>query len=108
MKMTPPNINLLGDFDWPDVNADDSRRLSNQLEMVRSIMADCKPRTLDAIAAEMQRRGTEATTQSISARLRDLRKKRFGGLRIERARAAPRGLFTYRMLPPPKHQQDLF
>jgi hypothetical protein len=54
-------------------------------------MADGNWRTLGQIAALVG--GSEA---SVSARLRDLRKKRFGGYDIERKHVGD-GLWSYRM-----------
>ena len=71
----------------------DSERLGNQLGQVWALMRDGKWRTL----AEINERchGTEA---AISARLRDLRKPRFGQHYVDRRRIGP-GLFEYRIRP---------
>lgn len=71
----------------------DHARLSTQLEKVREAMKSGRWFTLSRLAEIAG--GTEA---SASARLRDLRKEKFGGLTIEREHVA-RGLFRYRMLP---------
>jgi len=42
--------------------------------------------------------GIYATHQGISARLRDLRKAKFGDRKVERRKAKP-GLYEYRLLP---------
>ena len=57
----------------------DSARLGEQMMAVLSVMADGKWRTLAAIASE-----TNAPEASVSARLRDLRKPRFGGYTVNR------------------------
>lgn len=74
-------------------HAKDGARLSTQLERVRELMADGRWRTLAQIKKACG--GSEA---SVSARLRDLRKARFGGLSIERRRygASAGGLWEYR------------
>jgi hypothetical protein len=69
----------------------DGRRLTTQLEQVRRIMNDGGWRTISEIAAKVI--GTEA---AISARLRDLRKEKFGGLNVERKRLHG-GLWVYRV-----------
>jgi len=72
----------------------DLERLSNQVGRTFSAMLDRGWLTLGEIAA--MTRDPEA---SISARLRDLRKPRFGGYVIERRRRTV-GLWEYRMLVP--------
>lgn len=69
----------------------DQERLSTQLSRVRKLMADGRWRTLGAIQREAG--GSEA---GISARLRDLRKPRNGGLNVERRRVEG-GLWEYRV-----------
>lgn len=71
----------------------DAARLSVQLDKVRSMMLGGGWHTLDAIADEVK-----APPASVSARLRDLRKSRFGAYNIER-RGVPgkRGLYEYHL-----------
>lgn len=73
----------------------DEIRLNGQLLAVYYIMRDGEWHTLAWIRDKVGK-GSEA---SISARLRDLRKKRFGGHEIERRRKGSfdAGLFEYRM-----------
>ena len=71
----------------------DAERLTGQLDRVRSVMRDGRWRTLAEIAARVE--GSEA---GVSARLRDLRKPRFGGLTVERE-YVERGIWRYRVLP---------
>ena len=59
----------------------DGKRLTSQLERVRALMSDGKWRTLAEIHAVVG--GSEA---GVSARLRDLRKQRFGGHNVVRQR----------------------
>lgn len=81
----------------------DAPRLAGQLERVKRLMLDGHWRRLRDIAIEV--RGTET---AVSARLRDLRKPRFGRFVVER-RHVGGGLHEYRMLPPmPTGQQPLF
>lgn len=70
----------------------DGKRLANQLEQVRQIMLDGQWHTLTELATLVC--GSEA---SVSARLRDLRKPRFGSLSVERRRIIG-GLWEYRVL----------
>jgi hypothetical protein len=74
----------------------DGKRLSRQLDRVAAIMSDGVWRTLRGIA--VQAGGSEA---SVSARLRDLRKARFGGHVVERRRRGEpsSGVWEYRLLP---------
>lgn len=73
----------------------DEHRLSSQLERVKALMIDGHWRTLGEISQITN--GSEA---SISARLRDLRKERFGSYTIERRRRGDPsdGLFEYRLI----------
>jgi hypothetical protein len=72
----------------------DRPRLTRLLARVYAFMRDGEWRTLPEIAEACG--GTEA---SVSARLRDLRKIRFGSYIVQRRRCAPpdRGLFVYRL-----------
>lgn len=69
----------------------DQRRLSGQLFAVRTLMADKKWRTLAEISATVG--GSEA---GVSARLRDLRKPRFGSYTVNRRRKEG-GLWEYQV-----------
>ena len=70
----------------------DYERLSRQHIRVKAAMSDGRWRTLDEIAAI-----TGDPQASISARLRDLRKPKFGCLRVDRRRRGEgrSGLFEY-------------
>lgn len=70
----------------------DGDRLARQLTAVRELMADGEWRTLGEIAATVQ-----APQASVSARLRDLRKSRFGSFTVERKYLGD-GLFQYRVM----------
>lgn len=74
----------------------DEKRLFRQLREVRAYMADGLWHTLPDIAA-----GTGHPEASISARIRDLRKDRWGAHEIER-QYLRRGLFRYRLVLPPR------
>lgn len=83
-----------GDTFEPDLDGD---RLAKQLARVLEIMSDGAWRTLGELGAQAQ-----APQASVSARLRDLRKKKFGGHLVERRRRgeAERGIFEYRLARP--------
>lgn len=70
----------------------DGARLFGQLREVFTLMCDGQWRTIEQIALVVN--GTEA---GISARLRDLRKKRYGGHTVERQYVG-KGLWRYRLL----------
>lgn len=69
----------------------DRERLFAQLQRVRDFMKDGQWRTLQEISDV-----TSDPPASVSARLRDLRKPRFGSRCVERRRRS-RGLFEYRL-----------
>lgn len=72
-----------------------SIRLERQLEQVKAVMEDGKWRTLKEIQLQLD---VHASTQSISARLRDFRKKKFGGFLVEKRRiASAAGWYEYRL-----------
>lgn len=81
----------LFDGDTYDHNRDGDR-LSRQLDAVRSLMLDGQWRTLGEITANVG-----APQASVSARLRDLRKPKFGGFTVEREYVGD-GLFKYRVV----------
>jgi hypothetical protein len=79
----------------------DGKRLTSQLERVRELMKDGKWHSLAYISMDIG--GSEA---SVSARLRDLRKVRFGGHTVERMRVKE-GLWVYRLKPDEPMQLNL-
>ena len=80
-------------FDGQTYNHErDHDRLAGQLGRVKDVMADGQWRTLWGIA-EL----TSDPESSVSARLRDLRKPKFGGYIIER-KYWKAGLWQYRMI----------
>lgn len=64
----------------------DQGRLALQLSKVYMLMSDGCERTLDQIAEAVSTPERPVSTQSASARLRDLRKPKFGGFDVERRR----------------------
>lgn len=88
--MTQP---ILPHFDGTTYEpAQDNARLSGQLRKVFLAMKDGGWWTLRDLA-----RMARASEASVSARLRDLRKPRFGGWEVERRRVCA-GLYEYRLV----------
>jgi hypothetical protein len=71
----------------------DEDRLRTQLGRVFALMADGRWRTLAAVQTVAG--GSEA---ACSARLRDLRKPKFGGYTVEHRRCGAGGLWEYRLV----------
>lgn len=73
----------------------DFSRLNRQLRRVFTVMIHGQWHTLEEISFK-----TKDPQASVSARLRDLRKPKFGGFTIERRRRGDpkRGLFEYRLI----------
>jgi hypothetical protein len=84
------------DFDGKTYSATiDRERLTAQLARTRDCMADGQWRTLEEISGRIG-----APPASVSARLRDLRKQKFGGYTVNRrGRNMIRGLFEYQVVP---------
>jgi biotin operon repressor len=70
----------------------DFDRLKGQLQRVFALMQDGKWRSLGHIA-----QATGGSEAAVSARLRDLRKDKFGGHEVERQRLDG-GLYLYRLI----------
>lgn len=83
------------EFDGSTIEPDrDHDRLNKQLDAVRNALADGKWWTLEQLADT-----AHAPQPSVSARLRDLRKPKFGGYGIERVYVTgSNGLWKYRMV----------
>lgn len=82
------------EFDGTTYDATKDRaRLTGQLARVLACMSDGKWRTLDEIAAWTG----DSSVASVSSRVRDLRKPKFGGHAVERRRVGETGLFQYRL-----------
>jgi uncharacterized membrane protein len=78
----------------------DKARLSTQLQRVLDVMRHGTSLTLSNIAAIV-----DAPESSVSARLRDLRKPKFGGHIITK-RNIGGGTFIYRLDPQPSNQTE--
>jgi hypothetical protein len=86
----PPAIRFDGSTYEPPLDAD---RLGAQAKAVFDLMADGRWRTLAEISE-----ATGCPEASVSARLRDFRKDKFGGNEVERERLGA-GLHRYRLVP---------
>jgi hypothetical protein len=89
--MQPSIFDVRPSFDGPDVAPTDVVRLSGHLLKVKALMADGRWRSLEEIATVVG-----CSEASASARLRDLRKIRFGSFTVNRARVAD-GLWHYQV-----------
>ncbi len=87
-------------------NTEDIPRLNTQRERVRNLMLAASIRgrwlSLDEIAHELEEKWqTDFPEASVSARLRDLRKKQYGSYCIERRPRKPwAGLYEYHLRAP--------
>lgn len=73
----------------------DGKRIATQMKNIFDLMKDGVWRSLNEISTK-----TNYSTASISAQLRHLRKKKFGGYEIQKQRSGnpENGLFVYRLL----------
>jgi hypothetical protein len=102
--MTRPPQPSLFDANTPSFNFDgatyeperDQIRLNGQMLRVFDVMRDGQWRTL----SEIRLLCPHDSEAGISARLRDLRKAKFGGWTVERRARHERGLFEYRLIIP--------
>ena len=85
------------EFSGPDLTPTDEMRLSTQLSVICDLMEDGEWRTFDDILREIQRLGLGGTHSSVSAQLRNLRKKPLCRT-IERMHLG-NGHNAYRLLP---------
>jgi hypothetical protein len=85
-------------FDGITYKPRDSIKFGTQLWGVLEVMSDGNWRTIPDLDKKLRLIGIYATHQGISARIRDLRKAKFGGRKIERREIRPR-LYEYRLLP---------
>lgn len=94
MEVRQSRFDLRPAFDGETFDEErDGARLSRQLRLVRDAMASGGWFTLAQLA-----RRVEASETSVSARLRDLRKPRYGAHTIE-LQYAGQGVWLYRMVP---------
>jgi hypothetical protein len=91
----PPKAPLRARFDGAFYRPDrDDEPLADQLTRIYDVVKDGQWRTVAEIAAL-----TRDMATSVSAQLRNLRKPRHGGFRVE-SRIREGRLFEYRLLPP--------
>ena len=99
-QMNFPELNLPTSFDGPTFEpAEDRERLTAQLAHVRELMSDGAWWSIPQLADALWKSGRKATPQGISARIRDLRKARFGGRTVDRKRVNTAGDHKYRLVP---------
>lgn len=103
--MTYDPYNHMPDFDGETFDPDiDKARLTGQLKRVFDVMKDGHWRTLHHLSKLAK--GPES---SCSARLRDLRKPKFGEHLVERKRdTIQKGTYLYRLITPEVRQGSLF
>ena len=82
---------MLGLFDGPHLTQIDQRRLNTALGRVEAFMADFQWRILAEIAE-----ACDCSEAGASARLRDLRKRKFGNHQVD-ARRRTQGVWEYRV-----------
>ncbi len=96
--MTQPSLDftpkLSPRFDGATVEPEDQVRLANYLVKVVQVMSDGEWWTLRQLADRVG-----CSESSASARLRDLKKRKFGSWNVEKDRVAPgSGLWKYRLI----------
>ena len=83
-------------FDGPELTREDEGRLGKCLAGVLGIMADGQWRTFAEIQSRLEGMEILASEAGVSARLRDLRKPKFGGFVVEKRRRSA-GVWEYRL-----------
>ena len=96
--LTPPPP--APDFDGGTYEQEvDKKRMTAQLSLVRELMSDGRWWSIAQLADAIWKSGYMATPQGISARIRDLRKARYGGREVDRRRKTPAsGDYLYRLV----------
>jgi hypothetical protein len=96
-----PDLQVPRHFDGETYEpAEDKRRLTAQLSVVKQLMQDNRWWTIAQLCDAVWKQGYKGTQQGVSARIRDLRKARFGGHVVMRRRTERvSGEFEYRLLP---------
>jgi len=86
-------VTQIGMFDGRTFNPErDGERLGKQMAAVKALMLDGEWHTIAELGRKVQ--GSDA---AVSARIRDLRKRRYGGYNVEREYVAD-GLWRYRVV----------
>ena len=83
-------------FDGPELTREDEGRLGKCLAGVLGVMSDGQWRTFAEIQARLEGMEILASEAGVSARLRDLRKPKFGGFVVEKRRRSA-GVWEYRL-----------
>ena len=68
------------------------------MHAVEKVLLDGQWHTIPQIALALRKLSIACREAGVSARIRDLRKPRFGGYNVERRRAGKDGLFEYRIV----------
>ena len=84
-------------FDGATYEPEDSPRLSEQLQFVLLILKRGEWYSAEELQGELKKYQVKAGTAGITARIRDLRKPKFGGHNIPHKRI--KGVDRYRLLP---------
>jgi hypothetical protein len=92
--MSSEAVQAILSFDGPALEKQDTQRLGKQSKAVLDLMRDSQWRTLREIANNI---GVHSDA-SVSARLRDFRKKRFGAYTVNRRKTEIEGLFEYQVV----------
>lgn len=88
-------------FDGPSFDsAIEGKALTRQLDKVRDLMLDGSWRTPQEIVKAVKTGTEQPGEAAVTARLRDLRKSRFGGYTVERRRREGTRAFEYQVRKP--------
>ena len=99
-QMNFPCLNLAVHFDGESYEpAEDRNRLKAQIVHVYELMSGHQWWSISQLCDAIWKRGMHASQQSVSARIRDLRKERFGAHTVDRRRRNKRGDWEYRLVP---------
>ncbi|TNF82069.1 MAG: hypothetical protein EP299_01735 [Acidobacteria bacterium] len=99
-KIVPVNEDLKGPRDGDTFDPEkDEVRLNKQMKVIYNVIADGGWYTLERISTRAIYYGANRSIPiaSVSARLRDFRKARFGGHTVDRRRTDVPGMFEYRL-----------
>lgn len=99
VQMTFPGLDIPLHFDGETYEPkEDRERLTAQFTLVRDLMGNSAWWTIPQLADAIWKAGYKATPQGISARIRDMRKDRFGGHTVDKRKRTKRGDWEYRLL----------
>lgn len=90
-------LSLTKAFDGATATTADTPRLNGQLQAVYDTMSDGQWYSIENLSQKVAQATKKPVSQtSISARIRDLRKAKFGGYNVERQKVSD-GLYEYRI-----------